>query len=71
MQVKKRISPRKQPTSRFMDNPKYVKMMSDDFTPIPVSGPKPVPAERRVLWKNVCLVGVASIKESQLEIQVR
>jgi len=48
-----------------MDNPKYIKMMSEDYVPIPVSGPKAVPTERRVLWKNVCLVGVAS-KESQL-----
>lgn len=50
-----------------MDNPKYVKMMQEAFVPIPVSGPKLVSTERRVLWKNVCLVGVAS-KESQLDI---
>ena len=49
--------------SRFMDNPKYIKMMQEAYVPIPVSGPKLVPVERKVLWKNVCLVGVAN-KES-------
>ena len=35
-------------------------MMAQDFIPIPVSGPKLVPNERKVLWKNVCLVGVGN-----------
>ena len=46
-----------------MDNPKYIKMMSQDFIPIPVSGPKLVPNERKVLWKNVCLVGVGNVNK--------
>ena len=31
--------------------------MSDPNEPIPISGPRDVPAERKVLWKNVCMIG--------------
>jgi hypothetical protein len=33
-------------------------MMQDPNEPIPISGPKEVPAERKVLWKNVCMLGL-------------
>ena len=37
---------------------KYQKMMVDPEEPIPISGPREVPTQRRVLWKNVCMIGV-------------
>jgi hypothetical protein len=37
---------------------KYQKMMQDPEEPIPISGPKEVPQQRKVLWKNVCQIGV-------------
>lgn len=48
--------------SKFMDtNPAYKKIMHPDNinTPMKISGQKAnqVPAERKVLWKNVCQIG--------------
>ena len=45
--------------AQFIDtNHKYQKMMASSNEPIPISGPKEVPAERKVLWKNVCMLGL-------------
>ena len=39
-----------------MNNIKYQRMMAQK-EPIPVAGAVVVPQQRRVLWKNVCLLG--------------
>jgi hypothetical protein len=47
------------PISKFMETSlKYQKMMQDPEEPIPISGPREVPFARRVLWKNVCMLGI-------------
>ena len=38
--------------------------------PMPISGPKSVPESRKVLWKNVCLIGVIT-HQSTIESHVQ
>ena len=48
-----------QPVAQYIDtNPKYQRMMLNEYEPIPISGPKEVPPGRKVLWKNVCMLGL-------------
>jgi len=52
-----------------MNNPYYQRIMALQDDPIPVSGPKSVPTDRKVLWKNVCLIGVVN-HQSTIDTQV-
>lgn len=47
--------------SKFIGtNPKYMKMIEKKDEPIPISGARLLPADRKVIWKNVCLLGEMS-----------
>ena len=50
------------PESTFLtQNPAFMRMMQEEFEPIPIAGPKAagpnaVPADRKVIWKRVCKI---------------
>ena len=44
-----------------MQSPAFMRMMQDEFEPIPIAGPKAagpnaVPTDRKVIWKRVCQI---------------
>jgi hypothetical protein len=54
--VQNLMQPRSNLQARFMTNPRYQRLMQQ-LDPISVTGQSLITQDRRVLWKNVCLIG--------------